>query len=240
MTDKNKQFDILHLIILILSAYVLVALMVDTFFRLSTETSRLLNTIDNIICIFFLMDFFYRLYKADSKLNYLKWGWIDFISSIPNVSFLRYGRFVRVIRILRILRALRSTKILINSIYKNKAIGAFSSVGIISILLIIFSSISILNIETDAGGNIETAEDALWWSFVTITTVGYGDCYPVTTGGRIIASILMISGVGLFGTFTGFVASWFSDDTSESNDNEKLQKLINENKMLKETIIKLI
>jgi voltage-gated potassium channel len=55
----------------------------------------------------------------------------------------------------------------------------------------------------------QTAEDALWWAYVTITTVGYGDKFPVTSEGRLIAGFLMTAGVGLFGTFTGFVASWF-------------------------------
>jgi voltage-gated potassium channel len=63
--------------------------------------------------------------------------------------------------------------------------------------------------------NITTAVDALWWSYVTMTTVGYGDFYPVSTEGRLIAAVLMMAGVGLFGTFTGFVTSWFIEDTEE-------------------------
>ena len=64
--------------------------------------------------------------------------------------------------------------------------------------MLLFSSIAILQVETDPNSNIKTAEDAIWWSYVTITTVGYGDKYPVTTEGRIIAVILMTVGVGLF------------------------------------------
>ena len=78
-------------------------------------------------------------------------------------------------------------------------------------LLIIFSAIAILEVETDANGNIKTAEDAIWWSYVTITTVGYGDKFPITTEGRIIGAILMTTGVGIFGTFTALVSSWFID-----------------------------
>ena len=59
--------------------------------------------------------------------------------------------------------------------------------------------------------NIKTAEDAIWWSYVTITTVGYGDKFPITTEGRIIGAILMTTGVGIFGTFTALVSSWFID-----------------------------
>jgi voltage-gated potassium channel len=88
---------------------------------------------------------------------------------------------------------------------------------VIAILMIIFSSIAILQVETDPNSNIKNAEDAIWWSFVTITTVGYGDKFPVTTEGRIIAAFLMTVGVGLFGTFTGFVASWFMGTNNKEN-----------------------
>jgi voltage-gated potassium channel len=79
----------------------------------------------------------------------------------------------------------------------------------VSITLTIFSAIAILHLENVPESNIKTAVDALWWSFVTITTVGYGDKYPVTPEGRAIAILLMTAGVGLFGTFTGLVASYF-------------------------------
>jgi voltage-gated potassium channel len=94
-------------------------------------------------------------------------------------------------------------------VFRNKAQGAFTSVSIIAILLVIFCAIGILQVEKDPNSNIKTAEDAIWWAYVTITTVGYGDKFPVTTEGRIIAAILMTAGVGLFGTFTAYIASKF-------------------------------
>lgn len=140
----------------------------------------------------------------------MKWGWIDLISSIPNIDILRYGRTFRLIRILRILRAFRSTKHIVNHVFKNRAKGVLTTVSILAVILIIFSSISILQFETlDETSNIKTAEDAIWWSYCTITTVGYGDRFPVTTGGRIVGILLMTAGVGLFGTFTAFISSWF-------------------------------
>jgi len=200
------------LVILALSVYVLIALLADTFFKLPPELSKLLNFIDNIVCAIFLIDFFYRLFKAESKLKFLKWGWIDFISSIPMVDFLRWGRAFRIMRLFRLLRAFRSTKYLASYVFRNRQQGAFTSVAIIAILMVIFSSIAMLQVETDPNSNIKTAEDSIWWAFVTVTTVGYGDKYPVTTEGRVIAAFLMITGVGLFGAFTGFVASWFVED----------------------------
>ncbi len=223
--NKLKMFD---LVILALSIYVLAALLVDTFFKLSPELSKLLNFIDNIVCAIFLFDFFYRLIKADSKLQFLKWGWIDFISSIPMVGFLRWGRAFRIMRLFRLLRAFRSTKYLISYVFRNRQQGAFTSVAIIAVLMVIFSSIAMLQVETDPNSNIKTAEDSIWWAFVTVTTVGYGDKYPVTTEGRVIAAFLMITGVGLFGTFTGFVASWFVEDKKNEPKTENSKPRLDE------------
>nr|WP_317046583.1 potassium channel family protein [Adhaeribacter arboris] len=114
---------------------------------------------------------------------------------------------MRLIRLLRILRAFRSTKHLVNHIFKNRVQGTFSAGATITVLMVLFSAIAILQVETDPNSNIKTAEDALWWAYVTITTVGYGDKFLVTTEGRVIAALLMTIGVGLFGTFTAFVAS---------------------------------
>jgi voltage-gated potassium channel len=66
----------------------------------------------------------------------------------------------------------------------------------------------VLHFETDPESNIKSADDAVWWAFTTITTVGYGDRYPLTSEGRFTAVILMCAGVGLFGTFSGFLAAW--------------------------------
>lgn len=218
--DSANKLGLLNLLVLFLSVYVLLALLVDTFLTVPAEIGKILSLVDNAICIFFLFEFGIRFYQAESKLKFMKWGWIDLISSIPNVDFLRAGRTLRLIRLLRILRAFRSTKHLVNHVFQNKAQGAFTTVCILAVILIIFSSISVLQFETDPNSNIKTAEDALWWSYVTITTVGYGDKFPVTSGGRVIGVLLMTAGVGLFGTFTAFVSSWFLADKKVEKNSE--------------------
>jgi voltage-gated potassium channel len=213
--QQEKKLSILDLLVLFFSVYVLLAVVIDTFFKVPPEISRVLGFLDNAICLFFIVEFFIRFFKAEDKLKFMKWGWIDLLSSIPNIDYLRAGRALRLIRILRILRAFRSTKNLVTHIFQNKAQGAFTTVTLLAVLLIIFSSISILEMEDSPESNIKTAEDALRWSYVTITTVGYGDKFPVTTGGRIVGAVLMTAGVGLFGTFTGFISSWFLDNKSD-------------------------
>ncbi len=206
--EKNNEnvFGGLSLIILILSVYVLISL-ATSFFALTPEVHKILSQIDNFICVVFLIDFFYRFYQAPNKLNFLKWGWVDFISSIPFIDFLRVGRLLRLLRLLRILRAFKSVKHIAQHVYKDKTKGLLSTVAIIAFLMVLFSSVTILQVETAPNSNIRTAEDALWWSYTTLTTVGYGDKYPVTTEGRMIAAVLMTTGVALCGTFAGYVAS---------------------------------
>jgi voltage-gated potassium channel len=205
----KKDINLFNILILILSVYVLISLIINTFITLDTELSNLLNYIDNFICVIFLIDFFIRLKNADNKLKFMKWGWIDLIASIPAIDVLRAGRILRLIRLIRVFRALKSTKLIYEHINKNKKQSALTSVALISLLMVLFASISILQVEKDINSNIKTAEDAIWWSYVTITTVGYGDKFPVTTEGRIIGAILMTTGVGIFGTFTALISSWF-------------------------------
>jgi voltage-gated potassium channel len=94
---KGNQLGILNLVVFVLSVYVLMAIFIDTVFVLPTETSVLLNYIDNTICVFFFLEFCVRSFQAGHKLRFMRWGWVDLISSIPAVSYLRAGRVLRLI-----------------------------------------------------------------------------------------------------------------------------------------------
>lgn len=220
-SEINETATAFQIFMIILSVYVLGALFVDGMYDLSPEMDGLINQIDFIVCMIFMGDFFYRLHRAPSKLKFLRWGWIDFISSIPMLSVFRGGNVIRIVRIFRTLRAFRSVKILLKYLLKNRTQNTLVSVGAISCMVAMGGSMAILRLEQAIPtGNIKTPSDALWWSIVTITTVGYGDRYPVSDGGRVVAAILMIVGVALFGTFTGFVASLFVEPDIKREENE--------------------
>ncbi|WP_256612984.1 potassium channel family protein [Vibrio ostreae] len=173
-------------------------------------------------------------------MRFMKWGWIDLLSSIPMLDTFRYGRIVRVVQVLRILRAVRSTKFIIGFLFRNKMHGTFTLVSLVSILLVIFGAVAMLQLEKGMpGSNIHNATEAIWWAFVTITTVGYGDYYPVTFEGRIVAAVLMTGGVGLFGAFTGFVASWFLEEDQEDQGKHIINNLRDEIQDLKSNIAEL-
>ncbi|MBN8825308.1 MULTISPECIES: potassium channel family protein [unclassified Spirosoma] len=224
-----------QIIMLVLSVYVVLALLVRELIPIRKTTGELLDQVDTGICLYFLYDFFLRLYLAPNKWEFLRWGWIDLLSSIPAFDWGRLGQLVRIIRILRMVRAFRSIRDFLNFFFRDRANGTLAVVLLSSLLLMIFGAIAILYVERVPDANIKTPSDALWWAFVTITTVGYGDRFPITSAGRLIAAVLMIAGVGLFGTFTGYVANFFVEDEQEQTDND-IQKLISEVRQLREKI----
>ncbi|WCJ59610.1 ion transporter [Fontisphaera persica] len=211
MQNKQTQIDTqigpFQLAILLLSLVLLAALAADTLLTLPPEVSQVIQTMDTIVCGVLLVDFLVRLHRAESKRDFMKWGWIDLLACIPNVDALRWGRLIRVLRVIRLLRGIRSLHRIFLLIFQNKRQGGAASLGLMAFLLITFSSVAILVCERQPQSNIQTAEDALWWSVTTATTVGYGDKYPVTTEGRLVGVLLMICGVGMFAGLSGLIAS---------------------------------
>lgn len=135
-------------------------------------------------------------------------GWMDIVSSLP----IPLITLLRPWRVSWLAGRLRSGEILEieRQIVVQRARTTILAVIVAAILVLEFGSILILRTEAgEPGANINTAEDALWWSVVTIATVGYGDKYPVSSDGRTIGTIMIVAGVGLFSSLTSFMAHWF-------------------------------
>lgn len=219
MNDRLTPFQLL---ILVLSFYVLGALAADVLFTLPPQISRLLHYLDLVACLFFFADFCVRFRAAPNKWRFMRWGWIDLVASIP-AGLLFAGRLVRVVQVIRLLRAIKSLHMVWRLLFRNRAEGIFASAATATLLLVAFGSMTILLVEgPDPESSIDTAEEALWWAFVTVTTVGYGDFFPVTTLGRMVAVALMVAGVGLFGSFAAYVGSMFVDD--QDNEQSRLHR----------------
>ena len=216
----HDEIGLFQILVLVLSVFVLCAIMAQTFFTLPPEINFLLNRLDTLICFIFIGDFFYRLLKAESKVKFLHWGWIDLISSIPAVEILRWGRIVRIVRMLRVMRAFRSVKFVIGYVYRKRSRATFSTAAVTAFLVAIFSSVAILTFENIPGANINTAGDGLWWSFYTLANIDYAGHYPLSVEGKVIRLMLVVTGMVLFGIFTGYVASFFMEDEEKQETDE--------------------
>lgn len=212
-----------QLALFVLSALLLLGLAAEMLLPVPREIERLISYIDFAICVFLLIDFTARFSAAESKLAFMKWGWIDLVASIPVLDTLRWGRLFRIIRVIRLVVAFRSVRYFLGALFGNRRQAGLASLLVFTVLVVSFASAGILLPETSPESNIRTAEDALWWAMTTITTVGYGDRYPVTNAGRIVASLAMLSGIGVFGALSGVAASFFigNGDTAERGEPEE-------------------
>ncbi len=174
------------------------------------NTKQVLAIVQAFLTVFFVIDFLYRFTTTTSKKRYFfrNYGWADLVSCWP-------GEFLRILRVFRLAKVIRliqdyGSKRIVREIVDNRAQMAIFIIVILVVIVLQEGAIWVLRFEhLNPDANITTGGDALWWGVVTITTVGYGDKYPTTAGGRMVGVALMITGVGIFSTFAGFIANSF-------------------------------
>lgn len=207
---------------------------------LDSDIQDVLYFINLLLSAIFLVDFLFRLFTAESKRRYFvrEFGWLDFLTALP-FAIVKIARLLRVIITFRLLRQSGARRMLREFLF-DRAGSAILTVFFLIVLVLEFASVSILRVEsTSEAANITNASDALWWTIVTVATVGYGDQYPVTGVGRLIGMLVIIIGVGLFGVLTGFLSNKFlarDKDTSDNNtaDSTQLAAIMDELVQLKQ------
>ena len=217
---QSQRFVFYHIIISLIGLFSVLLVGAEALIDPKSEMHHLFQSFDFAICILLLMDFVGALIAAPNKWHYFKtWGWLDLISSIPAIPLFRCGRIVRLIRVIRIIRSVKATRLVASTFFAKKGENTLLGMVLVTLILIVTCSATVLHFERLGEGNILTADDALWWSVATVTTVGYGDKYPITVEGRFVAGLLMVAGVGLFGLFSGFIASWIlGEDPNTGNE----------------------
>jgi len=202
----NPSYEIFMGLLSILSIINLVLLL----FLQDPTLGYILVLVNTVLTCFFAMDFLFRFFTAPSKKEYMirGYGWADFLSSLPfsQTNILRLFRLIKVYRLIKDF----GFRHIGQAIIKDRADSALFTLVFIAILVLEFGSLGMLKIEADApNANITTASDSLWYMIVTMSTVGYGDQYPVPTAGRVLGAAVILVGVGIFGTLTGYLANFF-------------------------------
>ncbi len=228
-TVKTRQsgnaYNIFIFVLTVLSLAVMVGMVIPWF---SQQTKDLLNYYDNIICVIFLIDFTLNILGSSPKSAYFikERGWLDLLGSIPSFGFFQFSGLLRLFRISRLARITRlmreqNKKQLVDDVMKNRGQYATFITILLAILVLTVASVVVLQFEsTDPNANIQTGWDSFWFSIVTITTVGYGDRYPVTVGGRITAMFIMIAGVGIIGALASILSSLLVGGGSSTPEEE--------------------
>lgn len=183
-----------------------------------SQSFRVIFIVDFVIATLFFIDFCTRFFSSSDKSDYFfrNYGWADLLASVP-LTFFNIFRIFRVVRLVHVMRKYGNRRIL------RILLGKLSDTALYGVLFLIllvieFGSIGVLLAEQNAvNANIKTASDAIWWVYISITTVGYGDKYPVTNLGRMVGIATVTVGVGLFGVVTAFIANKF---LGNKNSNE--------------------
>jgi voltage-gated potassium channel len=193
------------------------------------------EAIDVFVWAAFVLEYLVKLYLIPNRRHFFTQHLLDLaVIALPMLRPLRAARLLRLLNLSRI------GVVLANALRRTRKLFTHHGLHfvLLAVVAIIFAcSGLVLSFEAHAeGSNIHNFGDALWWAIVTVTTVGYGDKYPVTAGGRAVATVLMFVGIGLIGVLTATVASYFVEETADDDRADLAERLDRIERMLSELV----
>jgi len=182
-----------------------------------------------VIWVAFVLEFVVR-WAADGRRSFPRRAWFDvfLIVVTPPIGIPDSIQGIRTLRALRVLRLFRAFGVIAMALRLGRRhFGKrhFHYVGLVAVATVLLGAAGVYVVEGDENRAITSYGDALWWAIVTATTVGYGDVSPVTVEGRLIAVMLMLTGIGVIGVFTATVASFFFEHEQQSENTELAARL---------------
>jgi voltage-gated potassium channel len=212
---------------MILALAIIPLLLLPLIFDLQPSVETTFYAIDWFIWVAFVLEYGIRLYLAPRKRFFISHNIIDLLFVL--IPFLRPLRVVRSARALALLRAARGTVILLRAVDAVKDVLKRHKLGYILLIagvVVVGSGLVVATLEaSDPARNIDSIPDGLWWAVTTITTVGYGDRFPVTAAGRAIGAGVMILGIGLFGLLAASLASFFVEKDLEKEIDPQIAEM---------------
>lgn len=213
-SSSSKHSNAYNMFILLLTIFSLI-LMVLLLLPLDRETLLLLQFYDILICMLFLVDFIINLRAASTKSDYFirERGWLDLIGSIPTLGVVfKYSGLLRLARLSQLERILRhgrgqDKEGMVADVIRHRHQYVGYTTILLTIIVLTSASALVLQFESRAPmAKITNGWEAFWFSIVTITTVGYGDYYPVTVLGQIVAMFVMVSGIGIIAVLASLLS----------------------------------
>lgn len=224
-TIKRDIYNVLHVIILILSLFLVISISIDTFNNIQFQTERSYLKVQLWICIFFLFVFFLELIFAERKWKYLCSHFVFFLISIPYLNIIDYYNIILTeetkyfVRFIPLLRGGYALAIIVGRFTKSKVTGLFVSYVTMLLATVYFSSLLFFALEHRVNPSVIRYEDSLWWAFMNVTTVG-SNIYAVTIAGRILTVVLAALGMMMFPIFTVYITSIIQKRVNKTSDNE--------------------
>ena len=226
VVNINYELFVLALVVLSLVNWMLIVIM-----RITPAQAQVVWIMNIGLSVFMLLDFARRLWRYPHRWTHLGQGggWLILLGSLP----LPFASILRLIWVWLAARLLRRSdyREMRHVVVRRRAQSTLLTAVLAAIVMLEVGALLILDAESASPqANITTGIDALWWNIVTLSTVGYGDKYPVTTAGRVLGVIAIVVGVGLFSALTSFLAQWFirprtTDDQPQPVEPNEIQNL---------------
>jgi voltage-gated potassium channel len=191
---------------------------------LPADVASTFNVIDYLVWAVYAAEYLVRLYLAPSRWRFFTHHLVDLaVVALPLL------RPLRALRLLRLLNLARVGAVLANALTRARELFTHRGLNFVLLsvlgIIIVCSGLELAFEQHASGSTIHNFGDALWWATVTVTTVGYGDMYPVSAGGRGVAVVLMLVGIGLIGVLTATVASYFIEEQADQERADLNQRL---------------
>lgn len=240
-TMRNKIYQIIepaddNLLSKIYDVFMMLAIVVSLIPLAFKETNTAFNIVEYVTVSVFVIDYLLRLATADLKLHQSSLSFfiypltpmavVDLLSILPSLTMLNSGlRLLRLFRLMRAMKVLRTLKFLrysksfeiIVSVFKKEK-RVLSAVATMAMAYILVSALVIYNVEPES---FKTFFDAIYWATVSLTTVGYGDIYPVTTIGRLVTMVSSVFGIAIIALPSGVITAGYLSEVNRKREDDE-------------------